>query len=165
MATLIEDLTSTLEQQCQVYSKLLDIASKKKVAIIENNLENLQSIIEQENLIIGRNFKLEKKRNEIFNDISSVLNIKDISLSKLLESIKNQDGYDSLLKLKSDIESTLPKLKVLNDQNQQLIQMSMDYIDYSMNLIRATNTGKPTYYDGLGNEIYDSDNKMFDTKQ
>lgn len=165
MATLIQDLTSVLQQQSQVYSDLLDIASTKKLAIIENNLEDLQKIIEAENSIIGKNFKLDKKRQELFNDMASVLNIKDVTLSNILNSIKNQEGYKDLLNIKNSIDDTLPKLKSLNDQNQQLIQMSMDYIDYSVNLIRAQNTGKPTYYDGLGNEIYDCDNKMFDAKQ
>lgn len=165
MATLIQELTNILQQQHEVYSKLLNIASQKKVAIIENNLPNLQKIIEQENLVIGKNFKLDKKREEIFFDIANVLNIKDVSLAKIIDAVKNQDGYEELVNIKKKLEDVLPKLKVLNDQNQELVKMSMEYIDYSINLIRLGTTGKSTYYDGLGNEIYDSENKMFDKKQ
>lgn len=165
MASLIEELIETLEEQNKIYENLLEIASKKKVAIIENNIPNLQEIVAQENTIVGRNLRLDKKRSELFDDMGIVLNKKNANLSDIIEAIKGQEGEKSLIKIKEKAEDILPKLKNLNDQNQELIQMSMDYVEYSMNLIRGGATGKPTYYDSAGNEINVSDKKMFDARQ
>ncbi|MDE6357036.1 MAG: flagellar protein FlgN [Eubacteriales bacterium] len=165
MASLIEELIETLEEQNKIYETLLEIASKKKVAIIENNIPNLQEIVSQENTIVGRSLRLDKKRNELFDDMGVVLNKKNATLSDIIEAIKGQEGEKNLIKIKEKAEDILPKLKNLNDQNQELIQMSMDYVEYSMNLIRGGATGKPTYYDSAGNEINVSDKKMFDARQ
>ena len=166
MASLIKELIDTLTEQNNIYQSLLDIASKKKVNIIENNILSLQEFIKEENLLIGRNQRLDRKRIEIFKDISMVLGKNnDLSLKEIIESIKGQEGEKELIDIREKLLDILPKLKSLNDQNQELIKISMDYIDFSINIIRASGSNSPTYYDSLGNEINASDKKMFDAKQ
>lgn len=166
MASLISELIDTLTQQNNIYESLLDIASKKKVSIIENNLKTLQNFVKEENTLIGKNQRLEKKRIELFNDIQMVLGKKNnLSLKDIIEAIKGQDGEKELDNIRNKIIDTLDKLKSLNNQNQELIQMSLDYVDFSMNLIRNSTNNRPTYYDLAGNEINASDRKMFDAKQ
>ncbi len=166
MASLIKELIDTLTEQNNIYQSLLDIASKKKVNIIENNILGLQEFIKEENLLIGRNQRLDRKRIEIFKDISMVLGKNnDLSLKQIIESIKGQEGEKELIDIREKLLDILPKLKALNDQNQELIKISMDYIDFSINIIRASGGNSPTYYDSLGNEINASDKKMFDAKQ
>lgn len=164
MASLIEELIDTLKEQYNVYESLLDIASKKKVIIVENNIQILQQFIKEENLLISKSQKLEKKRIEIFNDISTVLGKNnDLSLKNVIEAMKGQKGEKELTEIRTKMLDILEKLKFLNDQNQKLIEISMDYIDFSINVVRSSSA--PTYYDSLGNEINASDRKMFDAKQ
>lgn len=165
MASLIEELITTLKEQTDIYEKILEIASKKKVAIIENNIKTLQEIIAKENTLVGKNLRLDKKRVELFEDMQIVLNKKDLTLSSIAETFKGQKEEKELTEIKEKISNILPKIKIINDQNQELIQMSMDYIDYSINLIRGGAIGKTTYYDSIGNEIDVSDKKMFDARQ
>ncbi|WP_250278449.1 flagellar protein FlgN [[Clostridium] colinum] len=166
MASLIKELIDTLEEQNNIYQSLLDIASKKKVSIIENDISTLQQFIKQENLLVGKNQKLEKKRIEIFNDMSMVLGkSNDLSLKDIIDTINGQEGHKELTLIREKIIDVLPKLKTINDQNQELIKMSMDYIDFSINVIRGAGGNSPTYYDLSGNEINLSDKKMFDAKQ
>ena len=166
MASLIKELIDTLEEQNNIYHSLLDIGSKKKVSIIENNIPSLQQFIKEENVLVGRNQRLEKKKIEIFKDISMVVGKnKDLSLKDIIDVVKGQEGEKELLEIREKMLQVLPKLKVINDQNQELIQMSIDYVDFSMNLIRGAGGNSPTYYDLSGNEINYLDKKMFDTKQ
>lgn len=163
MASLIVELIDTLKQQNDIYKSLLETASRKKVSIIENNVANLQEIVKEENLLVGKNQRLEKKRLELFSDISMVLGKNDITLKDFIQTIKGQEGEKELTKLREDMLDILPKLKTINEQNQELLQMSIDYVDFSINLIRSNSS--PTYYDMAGNEINASDRKMFDAKQ
>lgn len=166
MASLIKELTETLTEQNNIYQSLLEVSSKKKVAIIENNISNLQEFLKEENVLVGRNQRLDKKRIEIFKDISMVLGKnEDLSLKDIIEAMKGQEGEKELTEIREKLLDILPKLKSLNDQNQELIKISMDYVDFSMNVIRASSGNAPTYYDSLGNEINTSDKKMFDAKQ
>nr|WP_317360001.1 flagellar protein FlgN [uncultured Tyzzerella sp.] len=166
MASLINELIDTLTEQNNIYQALLDIASKKKVSIIENDVAKLQQFVKEENVLVGRNQRLEKKRIETFKDIAMVLGKNnEISLKDVIESMKGQEGEKVLINLRESLLDILPKLKSINDQNQELLKLSMDYIEYSMNIIRSSNSKSPTYYDLSGNEINASDRKMFDAKQ
>lgn len=165
MASLIQELITTLSEQVELYEKILKIASEKKVVIIENNIKALQEIIAKENTIVGKALRLDKKRIELFEDMKLVLNKKELTLSDIIETFKGQKEETILLEIKNKISNVLPKVKIINEQNQELIKMSMDYIDYSINLIRGGAIGKPTYYDSIGNEIDIADKKMFDAKQ
>lgn len=166
MASLIKELIETLTEQNNIYQSLLDVASKKKVAIIENKIPNLQDFVKEENVLIGRNQRLDKKRIEIFKDISMVLGKNDeLSLKDIISCMKGQEGEKELIAIKENMLEILPKLKSLNDQNQELLTISMDYVDFSINMIRASGGNSPTYYDSLGNEINTLDKKMFDAKQ
>ena len=166
MASLTQELIDTLNEQNNIYKSLLDVASKKKVAIIQNDVKTLQQFVKDENLLVGKNQRLEKKRIELFCDIATVLGKPlDITLKQIIESIKDKEGEKELTQIRTKMLKTLPKLKAINDQNQELLQMSMDYIDFSINLIRSSTEQRPTYYDMLGNEINSSDTKMFDAKQ
>lgn len=166
MASLIKELIETLTEQNNIYQSLLDVASKKKVAIIENKIPNLQDFVKDENVLIGRNQRLDKKRIEIFKDISMVLGKNDeLSLKDIISCMKGQEGEKELIAIREDMLEILPKLKSLNDQNQELLTISMDYVDFSINMIRASGGNSPTYYDSLGNEINTLDKKMFDAKQ
>ena len=162
MASLIKELI----EQNNIYQSLLDVASKKKVAIIENKIPNLQEFVKEENVLIGRNQRLDKKRIEIFKDISMVLGKNDeLSLKDIISCMKGQEGEKELIAIRENMLEILPKLKSLNDQNQELLTISMDYVDFSINMIRASGGNSPTYYDSLGNEINTLDKKMFDAKQ
>lgn len=166
MASLIKELIETLTEQNNIYQSLLDVASKKKVAIIENKIPNLQEFVKEENVLIGRNQRLDKKRIEIFKDISMVLGKNDeLSLKDIISCMKGQEGEKELIAIRENMLEILPKLKSLNDQNQELLTISMDYVDFSINMIRASGGNSPTYYDSLGNEINTLDKKMFDAKQ
>ena len=166
MASLIQELIDTLKEQNNIYQSLLDIASKKKVSIIENDIPKLQQFVKEENIFVGRNQRLEKRRLELFDDISMVLGKnRNLSLKDIIECIKGQEGEKDLINIREQMVQILPKLKSLNDQNQELLQMSIDYVDFSMNIIRSSGGNAPTYYDLAGNEINSSDKKMFDAKQ
>lgn len=165
MASLINELIDTMKSQNEIYTSLLEIASKKKVCIIENDIKTLQGYIKEENILVGKNQKLEKKRIELFDDISIVLGKnKDITLKDIIEKISGQKGEKELIEVRNEMLIVLPKLKTINDQNQELIKLSLDYIDFSMNMIRGANS-QPTYFDYLGNEINSLDKKMFDARQ
>lgn len=89
----------------------------------------------------------------------------ELSLKDIISCMKGQEGEKELIAIRENMLEILPKLKSLNDQNQELLTISMDYVDFSINMIRASGGNSPTYYDSLGNEINTLDKKMFDAKQ
>lgn len=167
MAGLIEELMDTVEQQIEIYDKLLDIAARKKVVIVENNIDGLSKFTDEENTLLGRCTRLDKKRDALFEDIAFVLNKKkdEINLSSLVELIKGQPEEERLASIRDRAVDVLDKLRRINDINKVLIETSLEHLDYQMNIIRGAINPQPYYCDLAGNEINLSGKMLFDTKQ
>ncbi len=166
MAGLINDLITTLNEMNDLYEQLISSGKEKRTVVIKNDIEALQKINENENILVGKSLKLDKKREELFSDIAFVLNKdqKDITLTKLIEYIKEQPEVEDVKLLHDNAEKLLAELKTINESNKVLIEESLNQAEFSMNLLRGSLSKKPYYCDTLGNEIPTGD-RLFDIKQ
>lgn len=167
MASLIDELIITLKDQVRNYEELLILSEEKKSIIMKNDIETLQKVTAAESTIIGRNQRLENKREECVKNISIVLNqdFKELTITKISELIKNQKEYDELVKTRNNLKEVLESLKVRNDQNKTLIESSLDYIDFSVNLIRSDGSKDQVYYSQKEGEVFQQGKNLFDAKQ
>ena len=87
MASLIEELVSTLSSEIEVYEEMVPISEKKTRIIVKNDLKELVSITEQEQLAVERLQVLEHKREEIVRNIAVVLSkdVKTLTLKNIIE--------------------------------------------------------------------------------
>lgn len=155
MAGLMEQLTDILKQQAELYDRLIQTSTEKRQIIVENDIEGLQRITAVENVTVGRLQKLDKNRVSIMNEIAIVLNIRDknYTLTDLAVIIKPNapEEYELLAGLIDATREKLSELKKSNDQNAVLIKNSLDYIDFSVNMMRSSSSN--TYYDSTGEEV------------
>lgn len=167
MASLLENLYDNLEEQKEVFASLVATAGKKKDAIIKNDTALLQDITAEENEVIGKSVHLGKIRDKLLCDIAFVLNAKKntVTVSELIELVNIAQDKERLIGLHKELVSLLDDLKGANELNENLIKYSLEYIDYSMNVLRSYKNPEPTYFDSSGNEINSSTRMFFDTKQ
>ena len=93
MASLIDNLITTLNTENDEYAALLDLSMEKTGIIVKGDVDALNNIVEREQEVIERIIVLEKKREECTKDIATVLN-KDYSrltLPLLIEYLKGQE--------------------------------------------------------------------------
>ena len=166
MAGLISDLVDVLNEQTQCYNDLILLSEQKKDAIIKNDINAVQSVNGSESTAIGKSQRIEKKRMELVKDIAEVLNTKEeeLTLRKLLGLIEGQPEYDSLQKAREDIRKVVHELKELNERNKVLLNNSLEYIDFSLNVMRSSMDSSLSTYDSKGQEV-DNRRNLFDAKQ
>lgn len=170
MASIIEELISVLEAETGCYDQLLTMANNKKDVIIQGNVPSLQEITEKEQEVAGRLVRLERKREESLKDICIVTNKKpaEMTITKIIEILNGQEKeQNQLKKISSKLATQLTDLKKINDLNQQLLQQSLDYIDFTMNAIQSSRSNPMgNQYQAKGN-TYDAYTKrnFFDAKQ
>ena len=162
MPSLIEEFISTLEEEHQNYEELLILATEKTNVIKINDVETLQKLTAAETAILGKNQRLENKREGIVKNIGVVLNYKsdELTITKIAEIIENQSECGALISVRDRLKETLEALKQKNELNRELIQSSLDYIEFSVNMLRGE-VANP--YDDLS-EISTGLNSSFDTK-
>ena len=81
MASLIEELIMVLGEEERIYSEIIPLAEKKTRIIVKNDLQSLTSITEEEQALVSRISKLEKKRQEVIRNIGVVMNKKESELN------------------------------------------------------------------------------------
>lgn len=171
MASLIDDLITTLNNEYVIYEKLLPIAMEKTQVIVKNNLEELQKITDLEQTLVEKITPLEHKREEVVSNIGMVLSIKkdELHITKIIESLEQQKDYqEELNQIHKKLKETVHKLVDVNNHNQKLIQHSLEMLEFNMNFIQSTRVvpGNNGYTKGASQfEGVSIQSGMFDAKQ
>lgn len=170
LASLMEELISTLSQEKDIYLTLLPIAEEKTKAIVANDLEALQKVTEKEKEMVDRVTALERKRSEVINNMGIVLGRKpqELTLTELICVAEKQPrDKEVLTELKDVLGTAVRKLEDINERNKVLIQHSLEMIEFNMNLIQSTRMVQGNNYtkSAAETEIGASQTGMFDAKQ
>ena len=168
MAGLINDLLDVLNEQAENYENLLALSREKHEVLVQNDVKSLQKITNVENIIVGNNQRLEKKRIKITGDISTVLGKEntDMTLALLAQLIQQQDEHPSLVNVMHRLRTAVEDLKLVNERNKSMLEFSMDYVDFTMNLVRgAVSDGIPAGFDSSINTPDAGRSTLFNARQ
>lgn len=170
MASLIEELITTLETETEIYGELIPVAEKKTKVIIKNDLKELQTVTAKEQEAVDRITALEKKREEVVKNIEIVLSKKtgSLNLKEIIQILNKQPKEQKkLAEIRTKLKAEVARLADINIQNQALIQESLDMIEFHMNLIQSTRMSPGNNYT-KGAETADMlgmHSGLFDAKQ
>lgn len=171
MASLIEELISTLKAEKAVYEELIPVSEEKTKILVKNDLEELKKITAQEQLLIDRAGVIGHKREEVIKNIGVVLNktpeqLDLTSLTRLMA--KQPEEKKTLAALHDSLRTTMRRLVEVNERNKDLIENSLEMIEFNMNFIQSTrmSPGNNNYNRNATNS-YTSDygGHGFDAKQ
>lgn len=166
MDTLVVDkLFEILKKEIEIYGSLEQISSRKTDIIVEGKVSELENIVKLEQSMVVKIAKLEDKREQIVNQLSEQLNIQssEVTISELVKYLGDEQA-EKLKSFQDKMVSTLNKLKDANQLNSKLIKNSLDYIDFSINLITAADAGSNNY--GNSGQVKDDSKKrnFFDAR-
>lgn len=139
MATLIDELIDVFNKQLRLYEDVLAIGKEKKNVILKNDIETLAQMNEVESSIVNKLNRLEKQRLLIISDMCEVLDInKDtFTLKELSEKLTIEEDKEKILNIRDELNAMMKELRVVNELNQTLIENSLEYINFSLNLYQS----------------------------
>ena len=169
MASLIEELIMVLGDEEKIYAEIIPVAEKKTQIIVNNDLQSLNSITEEEQALVGKISKLEKKRQEVIRNIGIVMNKKESELNfiTIIDLLNGQEKeQEELRRLHDKLKRTVSDLSLINERNQMLIKQSIEMIDFDINLLQSlrTSPGVGQYNTASEVEIQGMSKGMFDAK-
>ncbi len=171
MASLIEELISTLDREEKLYADLIPIQEEKVRAIVANDLDALGRLSGSEQKIVDEVGNLENKRIRVSDDIATVLGRKpgSMKLEQIVQALKNQPAERKKLEEIHDrLRRTMGRLQDLNVQNKRLLQEALDMVEFNMNVIRSTrmSSGSSNYSSNAAQvDMPDVGAGTFDAKQ
>lgn len=172
MASLMENLISVLEEECTEYTSLRELSLKKTPVIVAGDLQALQSVTDEEQIVVDRINHLENKRETTMRDIADVINkdVETLKLTFLIQMLEKRPAEQKkLAEVYDRLSEAVHTVQRINEQNRQLITGALEMVEFDLNLIQSMKSAPETanYTKGAYNDgsVIGTSQGGFDAKQ
>lgn len=141
MASLIEELTTVLQNEEEIYKKLIPVSERKTEILIRGDLKALQKVTEEEQVLLDQAAVQDHRREDVIRNMGMVLNRDpgEMSLTSLIELLAKQpEEKRRLSELHDSLRRVMQRLVDINEKNKNLIENSLEMIEFNMNFIQST---------------------------
>jgi flagellar biosynthesis/type III secretory pathway chaperone len=134
----IQNLIQTMNLLIQIHLNLVELAEQKTGILVLNKVDKLNQIVNKETSMMKQITILDLQRIE---DISGFLIEKGykpnskITVGDLIKLVVKAEDKKLLTDSQRQLLSTIDKLRGINHLNQKLIEQSLAYIEFSMDLV------------------------------
>ncbi|NMB34489.1 MAG: flagellar protein FlgN [Clostridium sp.] len=160
----VDHLINIIEEETMIYKDLVEISKNKTDVIVKGKVNELETMTELEQSLIIKIGKLEAAREKIVENVCSLLDLdaQSATISQVLECVEAPQA-EKLKQKKQDLLSVLDDIMHANEINEKLLKSSIDFIDFSINIMSNSNSDENNY--GDSGKINESKKKTyFDVK-
>ena len=161
---LVDRLIEVLNKEAAVYEGILKLSKNKTDVIVEGKVSELENLTRVEQSMIIQLGRLEEEREEMVEELAVHLKVKssDITLAGL-EKLFPREQAEKLKDCHRALPQIINDLSEANVLNSKLIRNSLDYIDFSINIL--TNAGSTgNNYGNSGQSDNSKKRNFFDVK-
>jgi flagellar biosynthesis/type III secretory pathway chaperone len=144
---MLENLFQILNEEYKLYRYIYKISEDKTQIIVKGKVPELEEIMKTEKAFVLRIGKLEELREKLVLGIAKNLEINadKINVSIILKNVKENDTSIKIKNLQEKIVHIFEKLKNTNEVNAKLIKNSLDFVDFSINILSNIDDGSNNY--------------------
>lgn len=144
----METLLDILRQLVDAHRELIAIGEQKKEAIIHNQIDQVSEQVNRETRIIRQMAELEKQRLEATMNFLISRGYSpnpQVTLSNLIQLVFKAADKQALYDVRDQLIEATGKLKQIQQVNQDLLTQSLEYIEFSLNMITGYGEEDATY--------------------
>lgn len=164
----LQALCETLDILLLQHEQFLELAEKKKQALISNNVELLNEMVNKESKLVRQIAETENKRQKAVVDFMLQKGFNQSPNTKVVDVIRLVSNAEDKLRLSDLAErltATVDKLKLLNQINMKLAEQSMAFNDFSLNLLTGIYDDEEFVYKNPSNQTQAQTKlKLFDSR-
>ena len=145
MTEMWAKLITLLNQTLTLYQALLALSRKKRDVLVEARPQELEQLTKQEEVLIIEAGRLETARLNLAREIAAAAGLPPAAtaLSSLIDKADRETARE-LSALSESFEQVTKELLEINGLNTKLIEQSLDFINYNINILSQSVVG-PTY--------------------
>ena len=161
---IINELINVLNQESKIYEDILKMAKNKTDVIVKGRVTELDAIVKLEQSLVFQLGRLENMREKLVEKLATDLKVdpSELTISKLMENVKGEQA-NNLKNCQDNMISAVKDLKDSNELNSKLIGNSLDFINFSLNILTNTDIGNNNYGD-TGEVRQAKKRNLFDVK-
>jgi len=157
-------LATIMMELIKEHEHLLRLGREKQQVLIRNDVQALQRLVQEElkhiqqveRLDAQRQWHIQQMLGQVTGNESGVVSETGIRLRDLLGQMPLSPDKERLEGLALSLRRLLEELRHVNEQNRQLIEQSLAFVHYSMELFAASAASD-------GGAMYDKQAKMRET--
>lgn len=134
MKEYVDQLKLVLNEELEVYKKLLDITISKKDIIANNQIKELDQMTKVEQTLILQIGQLEESRETLTSNLKNHFGDQELNMQRLIDHLPEEDK-DFLFDLREDLLKTLTVIDSENKLNKTLIEDSLEYVNFNLELL------------------------------
>jgi flagellar biosynthesis/type III secretory pathway chaperone len=126
-----------LEEMIDAYKRMLDLAKEKRTLLVEGDSDGLKAVVYRESSCVDEIQKLEQQRKQLVQEfmVNKGLSGQSFSLEELSNNLGSPFVKTTLQFISIQLHVLIQEISHLNESNQQLIQASLSYVQYSMGML------------------------------
>jgi len=135
-----QQLCDTLDTLQLQHEQLAVLAERKKEALMANDVNALNETVTKESRLVKLIVEAESRRQQA---VRSFLEEKGLNptpsttVASLIRMITSAEDKAILSQLADKLSATVEKVRALNDVNMKLTQQSIEFNDFSLNLLSS----------------------------
>lgn len=142
-------LLNCLYRILDIYAELARIGLDKSDVLSRNRLDDLQRLTAMEEQLLERLAEQEKLRKTVTADLKAELGVPedaDFALSDIRKWCKDAEVEAELERVQTRLAETARSLRRTTEMNQQLLRLSLDFVESSMDSIFGPRQEEVTYH-------------------
>jgi len=145
MSKLIDQLLLALNKEQEIYNEVISLAKDKQIAIVNNDLNLLEVIMKKEKTYSISLVKLEQIRSKTINQLVKEYHMVEINALTDLYPFMSDQEVRKVDSVRSKLINTVGILGQKNELNRQLLEQSIEQVEFDLNLITTVGDGSVNY--------------------
>jgi len=147
IAMPVQRLIEVMGKLNDTHEELVGLAERKRDALIKNQVDEVSAITNKETRLmrmVGELLQEQQAATVDFFRTKGFQPTREVTVTELSRIVTDPKQKEALLAARDRLTEAIQILKKKNDLNQQLIEQSLEFINYSMNLVLGPDE-EPTY--------------------
>jgi hypothetical protein len=163
MSKNIDQLVLALKKEQEIYDEVIALSKDKQLAIVNNDLNMLEVIMKKEKTYSISLVKLEEIRSKIINQLVKDYDLVEINQLTDLYPFMGDRDVRTVDSIRTKLINTVKILGQKNDLNRQLLEQSIDQVEFDLNLLTQVGEGNVNY-EGNASDMDVERRSIFDRK-
>ena len=145
MSKLIDQLLLALNKEQEIYDEVINLSKNKQLAIVNNDLKLLEAIMEKEKTYSISLVKLEQIRSKTLSQLVKDYHLVEINALSDLYPFMSDQEVRKVDGVRIKLVNTVGILGQKNELNRQLLEQSIEQVEFDLNLITQVGDGSVNY--------------------
>lgn len=150
MNETIQQIVDTLQELIHEHKQLIEYGKAKTEALKQNSVDSLSYIASKEKKILDQILKLEQTRiflvGKYMTSQKITGNQRSFKLEKLIQMVYHAEEKQQLQRSWHELNEVVAELQDINEFNQQLVKMTLEYLHFSQDLLLGPEQDDVTYH-------------------